>query len=491
VKETRKVIENKLTMAGDEHGGNVMMMNARWRMPVTVRSGQRMTKLKAAVVMTAALVASVAACGTSTLAAGTKLPFAGKTVSVFTNGPSGANSAATSAYYKYFEKLFHAKTGASVNWVYYTSSSQESSTVEASVATSTGPDIFAVGSGFNGTIYGTHAFHALSASNWKALGGRSSFSPSMLAMAGPSATKDIGVPYESQPFILAYNKAEFAKAGIKAPPTTWAQFVADAQAVMKANPGTYGDSLDPADAYGPWKEVWSYALQSGGNLVSANGKKSTLDSAPVRAALQFYLSEEYKYHIVPPQCLTWTGTEQEAAFAKGQVAMITDATYSLLAEVQGTPVGKEIAFAPMPDVPLGSAKRPAGAPAAQSIVSGNYWTIASWDKNIPLALAFIKVGTSPQMQAEQFKLLGENPVTNVALTQLAKSTPAMKPFITAQANSTPLPFTAAWSYIEEGVLAAVSHSAQQLATSGSLSASYVSSQLKAADAAVQPQLSKG
>ena len=480
-------------MTRDDDGGNVIMMTARWRMPVSARSRQRMTKLKAAVVMTAALTASVAACGTttSTSSAGSKLPFAGQTVSVFTNGPSGANSAATSSYYTYLGNLFHAQTGASVNWVYYTSSSQESSTVEASVATSTGPDIFAVGSGFNGTIYGTKAFHALSASNWSAVGGRSSFSPSMLTMAGPSATQDIGVPYESQPFILAYNKGEFAKAGIKAPPTTWAQFVADAQAVMKANPGTYGDSLDPADAYGPWKEVWSYALQSGGNLVSPNGKTSTLDSAPVRAAVQFYLSELYQYHIVPPQCLTWTGTEQEAAFAKGQVAMITDATYSLLAEVAGTAVASQIAFAPMPDVPIGSATRPKGAPAAQSIVSGNYWTIANWDKNIPLALAFIKVGTSAQAQAEQFKLLGENPVTNVALTALAKSNPTIQPFITAQANSTPLPFTAAWSYIEAGVLAVVSHSAQQLATSGSLSASYVSSQLAAADAAVQPQLSAG
>jgi multiple sugar transport system substrate-binding protein len=427
-----------------------------------------MTKLKAAVVMTAALTASVAACGTttstSTSTAGGKLPFAGQTVSVFTNGPSGANSAATSSYYTYLGNLFHAQTGASVNWVYYTSSSQESSTVEASVATSTGPDIFAVGSGFNGTIYGTKAFHVLSASNWSAVGGRSSFSPSMLTMAGPSATQDIGVPYESQPFILAYNKAD---------------------------PGTYGDSLDPADAYGPWKEVWSYALQSGGNLVSPNGKTSTLDSAPVRDAVQFYLSELYQYHIVPPQCLTWTGTEQEAAFAKGQVAMITDATYSLLAEVAGTPVASQIAFAPMPDVPIGSATRPKGAPAAQSIVSGNYWTIGNWDKNIPLALAFIKVGTSAQVQAEQFKLLGENPVTNVALTALAKSNPTMESFITAQANSTPLPFTAAWSYIEAGVLAVVSHSAQQLATSGSLSASYVTSQLAAADSAVQPQLSAG
>ena len=453
-------------MTRDDDGGNVIMMTARWRMPVSARSRQRMTKLKAAVVMTAALTASVAACGTttstSTSTAGGKLPFAGQTVSVFTNGPSGANSAATSSYYTYLGNLFHAQTGASVNWVYYTSSSQESSTVEASVATSTGPDIFAVGSGFNGTIYGTKAFHVLSASNWSAVGGRSSFSPSMLTMAGPSATQDIGVPYESQPFILAYNKAEFAKAGIKAPPTTWAQFVADAQAVMKANPGTYGDSLDPADAYGPWKEVWSYALQSGGNLVSPNGKTSTLDSAPVRDAVQFYLSELYQYHIVPPQCLTWTGTEQEAAFAKGQVAMITDATYSLLAEVAGTPVA-----------------------------SGNYWTIGNWDKNIPLALAFIKVGTSAQVQAEQFKLLGENPVTNVALTALAKSNPTMESFITAQANSTPLPFTAAWSYIEAGVLAVVSHSAQQLATSGSLSASYVTSQLAAADSAVQPQLSAG
>jgi hypothetical protein len=43
----------------------------------------------------------------------------------------------------------------------------------------------------------------------------------------------------------------------------------------------------------------------------------------------------------------------------------------------------------------------------------------------------------------------------------------MIPFITAEANMTPLPVTSAWSYIETGLLAAISHTADQVATSGS------------------------
>ena len=37
-----------------------------------------------------------------------------------------------------------------------------------------------------------------------------------------------------------YRKDQFAGAGISAPPTSWAQLLADANALMKKYPGTYG-----------------------------------------------------------------------------------------------------------------------------------------------------------------------------------------------------------------------------------------------------------
>ena len=47
------------------------------------------------------------------------------------------------------------------------------------------------------------------------------------------------------------------------------------------------------------------------------------------------------------------------------------------------------AFAPLPSVPPGMTARPAGAPAAQTIVSGDNVAIASYSKNKDLALAYV------------------------------------------------------------------------------------------------------
>lgn len=410
-----------------------------------------------------------------------------KDLQVLTSAPSGANAAASRAYYGYLAKLFHQQTGATVHYSYYSSSSQEDSKIQSSVATHSGPDVISVGSSFDGTISGTHAFHVLSTSDWNAIGGRSSFESQMLTESGPSAGKDVGVPYESIPYVLAYNKSLLAKAGITAPPTTWQQYLDDAQQVQKATPGVSGTGMDPADSYDPWKIVWSYTLQSGGDFVSKDAKKATFTTTPVQQAMTFYFSQYTKYHIVPKDSLTWNSTNLEAAFAAGRIAMMPDATYQLAPETKGTPAGQDVAFAPMPAVPVGLTSRPDGAPAAQSIVSGNYWTIGSWAGSVPLALKWIKTASSTQAQLKQFDLLGQNPITNAAITALQQQHPEMKPFIEAQANSTPTTFTPAWNYIEEGILAAIAHTAQQVATSG-YSTSYVLDQLRAENAAVQPHL---
>ena len=66
------------------------------------------------------------------------------------------------------------------------------------------------------------------------------------------------------------------KAGISSPPTTWSEYITDAQKVTTANPGVYG--ADPADKFDPWKFIWSYTGQLGGRFVAADGKSGSMDS---------------------------------------------------------------------------------------------------------------------------------------------------------------------------------------------------------------------
>ena len=143
----------------------------------------------------------------------------------------------------------------------------------------------------------------------------------------------------------------------------------------------------------------------------------------------------------------------------------------------------------MPNVPYGTSTRPSGGQTAETIVSGNYYDVAKYYKNLPLALTFIKASTSPAAQLEQFKVMGWMPVTQAGIKEVEKAYPATVPFIQAEQNSTPTDYTPAWSDIETGVLAVIGHIAQQLASGQPYSSSYALSQLQAENAVVQSHLS--
>jgi multiple sugar transport system substrate-binding protein len=455
-----------------------------------ISAGARGRVTVGAAVMAAGLAAgSLAGCGSSSSSSGGTSSLSGQTLTVYTQAPYGTQLKQYQQYYAWIADAFHKATGSTVKWVYSSSAVSLSQELENAAASGTGPDVWSIGSSFNGTATALKEFWTLSSADWNKVGGQSSFVPKMLTMSGPSNSADIGVPFESIPFVLAYNKDLFAKAGISSPPATWSQFVADAQAVQKASPGVNGAGFSPADPYGPWKPVWSYMEQSGGDFVSPDGTKANLASPQLEAALKFYFGLVDTYHVIPKSELTWQGAQETSAFLAGKSAMMMDAAYSLGQEAQGTAVDGKVGFAPMPAVPYGMDSRPAGGQPAETIVSGNYYDVAKYYKNLPLALQFIKVSTSTAAQLEQFKIMGWMPVTQSGIAAVEKAYPATIPFIQAEQNATPTDFTPAWSDIELGVLAVIAHVAQQLATGHPYSDSYVHSQLQAENAVVQGKLS--
>jgi multiple sugar transport system substrate-binding protein len=455
-----------------------------------ISTGARARVTAGAAVMAAGLAAaSLAGCGSSSSSSGGTSSLSGQTLTVYTQAPYGTQLKQYEQYYAWIADAFHKATGSTIKWVYSSSAVSLSQELENAAASGTGPDVWSIGSSFNGTATALKEFWTLSSADWNQVGGQSSFVPKMLTMSGPSNSADIGVPFESIPFVLAYNKALFAKAGISAPPATWSQFVADAQAVQKAAPGVSGAGFSPADPYGPWKPVWSYMEQAGGDFVSTDGTKANLASPQLEAALKFYFGLVGTYHVIPGSELTWEGAQETSAFLAGKSAMMMDAAYSLGQEAQGTAVDGKVGFAPMPAVPYGMDSRPPGGQPAETIVSGNYYDVAKYYKNLPLALAFIKVSTSTAAQVEQFKVMGWMPVTQAGIAAVEKAYPATVPFIQAEQNATPTDFTPAWSDIELGVLAVIAHVAQQLATGHPYSDSYVHSQLQAENAVVQGKLS--
>ena len=182
-------------------------------------------KTAALVLLSLSAAGSLAACGTSagSSSAGTNssgpTSFAGQTLTVLEDAPSGAKAKATTEDYNWLAEQFKKQTGATIKFQYYSSGSQETTIIETSAVSGSGPDVIDYGSGYAPVLAATNGYLTFGQSDWTAVGGRGAFLPSQLLESGDSPTTDVGVPYESNPQVLAYNTSYFTKAGITSPPT--------------------------------------------------------------------------------------------------------------------------------------------------------------------------------------------------------------------------------------------------------------------------------
>ncbi len=131
-----------------------------------------------------------------------------------------------------------------------------------------------------------------------------------------------------------YNKDQFTKAGITAPPATWAQLVSDAKALMKAYPGTYG--LGAPSNY--TNAIVSFIWGAGGQVAVQQGGKwvAQLTSAQSEAGIRFYADLLLTEHVSPAKYLGQTelgapgatsgGSDED--FAKGTLDMYIDGPWA-------------------------------------------------------------------------------------------------------------------------------------------------------------------
>lgn len=423
-----------------------------------------------------------------------KASFAGQTLTVFDGAPSGADTTQTQEYYNDMSALFKKTTGATLQWTYYANPAQEVQTIETSTVSGSGPDIISYGTSFVGTLWATGDFAPLTTPQLNVLGGEKSFIPADLFDSYFVKNKLIGIPYETNPFTMVYNTADFKKAGISGPPTTWTQLVQDAQLIQKKIPGVYGAGFDPQDATDPWKSIYFIDDQLGGGQpfewINNAGSKVALDTAGVKKALQFYFSLEYKYHVVPPQALTWNGAEMASAFEQNKIAMALIGGYGYQAASVGTAVQGKVGFALLPTIPYGMTSLPKGGQGIETETTGNYWAIPKYAASKEaLALEFEKLTLSPAIQLDQFKLLGWMPVNEAGVKAVEGYSKLSRPFIAAETAALPTSDAPDWSYVETGMLTTISNIASRLATSGSWSQGYANSELASAQAAAAAHVS--
>ncbi len=367
------------------------------------------------------------------------------------------------AWSKDLTDKFKAKTGADLVIETYASSADETTKIQSSIVSGTGPDIYNLGTTFTPVAYGTGGFLELSDDDWKKIGGRERFIQETLGMSGPDQTKQIGIPAAMRPFALAYNTDMFKAAGIAAPPKTWDEFIADGKKLTNPSAGVYGTTLDYADGFDPWKFIWAMTEQQGGSFVSDDLKTAQLNSTEVQNATNDYFNLLVQDKLANPASVGWKSGDAIAAFGSGKAAMMPMATAQSIPTLDKSGVAGKYAFAPLPTVAPGQSQRPPNGKPAASIVSGDNIAIASYTKEKDLALTFVDMFTSTDQQLANYKAFGNLPTNQDAMKQLSSQSKLLAPFLDIEGQSTPTSFTGAWADVQNGVQNVVVQSQPALA----------------------------
>src|ERR671932_90264 len=391
------------------------------------------TKRSALAVIGAASVAALAACGGggSGSGGGGGTNGAGKTLNVYI----GANTQFPKEFAAWQQDIasqFKTQTGATVKFETFASANDEATKIETSAVSGNGPDIYGVGTTMTPTADSTGAFTKLDDAAWQKVGGKNKFLPATLGISGPDANNQIGIPWATRPFVMAYNKDLLKAAGITKPATTWDEL--GQQAKKMTHGDQYGLAVAYKDNFDPWKFAWGMSIQAGNPLV------------------------------------------------QGKTAKINDPT------VNASPLKGKWAYALLPTVPPGMTSRPSGAPAAASILSGDNLLVADYSKNKDLAFALVKLMTDDQNAKSYWEKMGQPP-TNATTAQTVLSDPKLAPVLEAAKKSVATPFTGAWGTIQLALTNVAVQSIPNLAQ-GSVPDSQLDSLLADAKAKAQQALDK-
>jgi len=339
---------------------------------------------------------------------------------------------------------FKRTTGADIQWETYSSAQEELTAIQTSVISGQGPDVYAIGTTFTPTAYATGAFVQMGKQQWDAVGGKDQFDPASFGISGPSASKQIGIPFASRPYVMAVNTDLLAQAGITEMPTTWDQLTADAKATTTGD--RHGMAIAYADGFDPWKFIWGMSENAGNTIV--DGSRAELDADAVQQAYRTYFDWVTKDGVVDESAIGWNNAQALAQFTEGKAAFFPMTTTTAINSFRGTKVDGKYEFALLPTVPPGATERPSDGIEAASILSGDNWVVADYGSKQELSFAFVKQLSAPKAQLEYYDLFGNLPTNASAAADLAADNPQLKPIIDAGKLSKPTAFTGAWSDIQ-------------------------------------------
>ena len=130
--------------------------------------------------------------------------------------------------------------------------------------------------------------------------------------------------------LIFYNKGMFDKAGIKAPPTTWDEFVSVAKDL--SGNGVYGAALNSDYSYSP---IWF--MQNNVNEYDPASKQFFQPNDAMVEALQFQQDLIKKYKVAPTPVATTDYEGPQKLFSAKRAAMIFSGPWDILPIQKGSP----------------------------------------------------------------------------------------------------------------------------------------------------------
>ncbi|MEU9957376.1 sugar ABC transporter substrate-binding protein [Streptomyces sp. NPDC050982] len=195
------------------------------------------------------------------------------------------------------------------------------------------------------------------------------------------------LPFTAEASVLFYNKGLFRKAGLDPdkPPTNYAEIISAAKKIRALGNGTYGYAIAGQCGGCQVFEFTPHIWASGGDVLTADGKKALFDTAEVTDALTFYRTL-YTDGTMPAQSRTDAGTNQPAAFQSGKLGM--------------TPLGAFFVQVLKQDekVDFGVAPLPGRNGGSSSFAGGDEIAVTKSAKNKAQAQEFVRWATGEQAQ---------------------------------------------------------------------------------------------
>jgi len=321
----------------------------------------------------------------------------------------------TSAFWTQFAAKYKEKTGTTldVQVVSWDDIDQQSSTM---VQNNNAPDIL------NLNVYASYAKDGLLYSADEVLSDsvKADLLPNFVK-SGTYQGKMYGMPDLSSARALFYNKDLFAKAGIAAPPKTWAEFEADAKKVTALGNGTvgYAEPLGPEEAQAEFS-IWLF--NNGGDWKQDG--KWTIDSPKNVETLSFLkkLAVEDKVTQNNPGKTNRTDGAF-SLFGSGKAGMVVG--FSPLAATLDKDKKVNYAIAPMPTK---------DGSAAQTYGVTDYLMAFKKPGNQAALKAFYDLYYQPDQVNTFIKAEGFLPVTASGVTQFS-SDPNLKVYLDTLPNA--------------------------------------------------------